>query len=492
MSGTAAAQKTEPLYVPPKTEQQRSLRDLLDAFATIFERIRSDYVEKLDDMKVVENAIAGMLKAAGAPASDMEVKSYCGSPPEMKAKKDDPASQAVKCFADAFEKIRKQYAGKVADEALVSGAAEEMTKRLDPHSTYMNGKQFRQLQIQVREETGGIGVEIAAVQGAARIEAPLEGTPAAEAGLRAGDLITDIDNKSLEGRSLTDVVVLLQGPVGSTIRIKIKRKGTDQPIEYMLKRAVIRAQPVRARMEGDDVIYVRLAKFNAETTSQLTKAIRETSNRVPSDKLKGYVIDLRGNPGGLLNEAISVSDIFLDKGDILSVKARSPEDSRSHKAKPGDLTNGQPIIVLINGASASASEIVAGALQDNKRATIIGTRSFGMGTMQTIIPLGTSNGAMRLTTARFYRPSGRPIQLTGIAPDITVPQDMPPDFDAEIKSEASLPGHLKIDGEEKAGSQSYMPPDAKDDKALRMALDLLRGSVANPSFPPDPKAALPN
>ena len=238
--------------------------------------------------------------------------------------------------------------------------------------------------------------------------------------------------------------------------------------------------------------YIRLTQFNEQTTENLRKAMTDLAAQIPDNKLKGYVVDMRNNPGGLLDQAISVSDVFMEKGEIVSTRGRNAEETQRFSARPGDLTKGKPIIVLINGGSASASEIVAGALQDHKRATVLGTRSFGKGSVQTIIPLGAGNGALRLTTARYYTPSGKSIQAKGITPDIEVLQDVPEELKArtDTKGESSLRGHLKAgDGDEQTGSQSYVPPDPKDDKALKMAADLLRGAITNSAFPPNPKRA---
>jgi carboxyl-terminal processing protease len=268
----------------------------------------------------------------------------------------------------------------------------------------------------------------------------------------------------------------------------VVRKGVDKPIDVTIVRDVIRVRSVRSETL-EDVGYVRITQFTEQTSDGLKKAIGDLQAEIPADKLKGYVIDLRNNPGGLLDQAISVSDAFLEKGEIVSTRGRDPEETQRWNAHPGDLTKGKPLVVLINGGSASASEIVAGALQDQKRATLIGTRSFGKGSVQTIIPLGANNGALRLTTARYFTPSGRSIQAKGIAPDIEVLQDVPEDVKARIetKGESSLRGHLKAEGEEQGGSQSYVPPDKKDDKALNAALDFLRGTQANSAAPSSPK-----
>ena len=265
---------------------------------------------------------------------------------------------------------------------------------------------------------------------------------------------------------------------------------SDKPIEVSITRAIIHVSSVRSRIEGNDVGYIRITQFNEHTTDGLKKALHDIGKHIPPDRLRGYIIDLRNNPGGLLDQA--VSDAFLDRGEIVSTRGRDPEETQRFNARPGDLTKGKPVIVLINGGTASASEIVAGALQDHKRATLVCTRTFGKGSVQTIIPLGAGNGALRLTTARYYTPSGRSIQAKGIMPDIESLQDVPEAVKArssEMEGESSLRGHLKAEGEEQGGSQSYVPPEAKDDKALNLSLDLLRGVQTNPAFPPSGKAA---
>jgi carboxyl-terminal processing protease len=282
----------------------------------------------------------------------------------------------------------------------------------------------------------------------------------------------------------------MRGPVNTKIKLTIMRKGKDKPIEVSLTRDVIRVRAVRSRPE-DDVGYIRITQFNEQTTENLKKAITDLQTQIPAEKLKGFVVDMRNNPGGLLDQAISVSDAFLERGEIVSTRGRNAEETQRFSARAGDLIKGKPVIVLINGGSASASEIVAGALQDHKRATLIGTRSFGKGSVQTIIPLGAGNGALRLTTARYFTPSGKSIQAKGIVPDIEVLQDVPEDLKArtDTKGESSLRGHLKAEGDEQTGSQSFVPPDPKDDKALKAALDLIRGVTTNSAFPPNPKRA---
>jgi carboxyl-terminal processing protease len=398
-------------------------------------------------------------------------------------------------FGDIFERVRSHYVEKPDDSKLVESAVNGMLSGLDPHSSYMDPKSFRDMQVQTRGEFGGLGIEVTMEDGLIKVVAPIDDTPAAKAGVRAGDIITHLDDEAVQGLTLNQAVEKMRGLVNTKINLKIMRKGAEKPLDIAIVRDVIRVRSVRSRVEGDDIGYIRISQFNEQTTDGLRKALTDISTQVGNDKLKGYVIDLRNNPGGLLDQAISVSDAFLERGEIVSTRGRDAEETQRFNAKAGDLTKGKPVIVLVNGGSASASEIVAGALQDHKRATLIGTRSFGKGSVQTIIPLGSGSGALRLTTARYFTPSGKSIQAKGIVPDIEVLQDVPDEVKTrptETKGEASLRGHLKAEGEEGGGSQSYVPPEAKDDKALNSALDLLRGTQANSAFPPNPKAAIPN
>jgi carboxyl-terminal processing protease len=286
----------------------------------------------------------------------------------------------------------------------------------------------------------------------------------------------------------------MKGAPNSSIRLKIVRKDADKPIEVSITREIIRVRPVKYHVEGGDIGYIRITSFNEQTTEGLRKAIGDVQKQVPQDKLAGYVVDLRNNPGGLLDQAVSVTATLMQRGEVVSTRGRNPEETQRFTAHGGDMTKGKPLVVLINGGSASASEIVAGALHDHKRATLIGTRSFGKGSVQTIIPLGTGNGALALTTARYFTPSGHSIQALGIKPDIEVLQDVPDEFKtrSEIKGEASMRGHLSAEGAEQTGSQSYVPPEEKDDKALAAAYSQLRGVVVNADVRPQPKAAVPN
>ena len=398
-------------------------------------------------------------------------------------------------FGDVFERVRADYVEKPDDSKLIETAINGMLAGLDPHSSYMDPKSFRDMQVQTRGEFGGLGIEVTMEDGLIKVVAPIDDTPAARAGVMANDLITKLDEEQVQGLTLNQAVEKMRGPVSTKIKLTIMRKGQDKPVEITLTRETIRVRAVRSNIKGDDIGYIRLSQFNEQTTENLKRAISDLNAKMSKDKLKGYVVDMRNNPGGLLDQAISVSDAFLQKGEVVSTRGRNAEETQRFNARPGDLTDGKPIIVLINGGSASASEIVAGALQDHRRATVIGTRSFGKGSVQTIIPLGSGNGALRLTTARYFTPSGRSIQAKGINPDIEVLQDVPEELKArtDTRGEASLRGHLRGEqGKEQTGSQSYVPPEEKDDKALNMAMELLRGTQQNSAFPPNPKAPIPN
>jgi carboxyl-terminal processing protease len=406
----------------------------------------------------------------------------------------DDAYRQLNLFGDVFERVRADYVEKPDDNKLIESAINGMVSGLDPHSSYMDPKSFRDMQVETTGEFGGLGIEVTMEDGLIKVVAPIDETPAAKAGILANDLITQLDGEQVQGMTLNQAIEKMRGPVNTKIKLTIMRKGQDKPIEVSLTREVIRVRSVRSQVEGDDVGYIRMTQFTEQTTDGLKKAFTDISAKVSNDKLKGYILDLRNNPGGLLDQAISVSSAFIQRGEIVSTRGRNPEETQRFTARGGDLTKGKPLIVLINGGSASASEIVAGALQDQKRATILGTRSFGKGSVQTIIPLGSENGALRLTTARYFTPSGRSIQAKGIVPDIEVMQDVPEDIkaktDTSTMGEASLRGHLQGDaGKEQTGSQAYIPPDPKNDKALILAEELLRGTKTNPAFPPSVKKA---
>ena len=402
-------------------------------------------------------------------------------------------------FGEVLERVRSDYVEKPDDPKLIESAINGMLTALDPHSAYLTPKHFRDMQVQTRGEFGGLGIEVTMENGVVKVVAPIEDTPAARAGLMSGDLITHLDKEQILGLTLQEAVEKMRGPVNSPITLTVVRKGTEDPFDVKVTRDVIHINPVKYNAEGDDVGYIRVTTFNEQTTANLQKAVEDLKKQL-GQNLKGYIIDLRNNPGGLLDQAISVSDAFLDQGAIVLTRGRNLEETQRSNARQGDITDGQKIIVLINGGSASASEIVAGALQDHHRATILGTRSFGKGSVQTIIPLG-SNGALRLTTARYYTPSGRSIQAKGIEPEVVVEEELPDDLKqkAELQAtrgEANLRGHLKgedaakpggdaakgegedgaaAEEEEQSGSSSYVAPEKDKDTQLKYALDLLRG-----------------
>ncbi|MCC6466960.1 MAG: S41 family peptidase [Alphaproteobacteria bacterium] len=382
-------------------------------------------------------------------------------------------------FGDVFERVRADYVEKIGDQELIESAIQGMLASLDPHSSYMNAKSFRDMQVQTKGEFGGLGIEVTMENGLVKVVSPIDETPAARAGLKPGDYITHLDGEQVMGLSLQEAVEKMRGPVNSDIKLTIRREGRDQPLDVTLTRAQIKIQSVRSRTEGD-VGYVRITTFNEQTDKGLERAI-EQIKKDAGTKLIGYVLDLRNNPGGLLDQAVSVSDAFLDKGEIVSTRGRASEDGQRYNARPGDLAGGLPVVVLINGGSASASEIVAGALQDHRRAVVMGTRSFGKGSVQTIIPLA-GHGAMRLTTARYYTPSGRSIQQKGIDPDIVVEQ-----------------GHLELAKETRGRSEKDLrhslinPDDAKkgdDTSASDKKPDDAKPADAKPadSKPADAKA----
>ena len=382
-------------------------------------------------------------------------------------------------FGEIFERVRTDYVEGTEDRKLIEDAINGMLTSLDPHSSYMPPKSFRDMQVQTRGEFGGLGIEVTMENGFVKVVSPIDETPAARAGLRPGDFVTHIDNEAVLGLTLQEAVEKMRGPVNSNIKLMIRRGGAD-PFEVTLTRAVIRVQSVRSRVEGE-LGYVRITSFTEQTESGLKNAIDRIRQQA-GNKLKGLVLDMRNNPGGLLDQAIAVSDAFLDKGEIVSTRGRRNDEAQRFNAKPGDLLNGLPIVVLINGGSASASEIVAGALQDHRRAILLGTRSFGKGSVQTIIPMG-NQGAIRLTTARYYTPSGRSIQAQGIDPDIVVePARLEKVDQPRARRESDLRGALRNDqqqgqGQQQPGQGGEQPAAAEgtEDYQLQRAFDLLRG-----------------
>jgi len=397
--------------------------------------------------------------------------------------------RSLNLFGDVFEKIRTDYVERPDEQKLVEAAVSGMLTSLDPHSSYMDAKSFRDMQVQTRGEFGGLGIEVTQEDGFIKVVTPIDDTPAARAGVMSGDLISAIDDESVQSMTLNQAVDKMRGQVNTSVKISVLRGAKKEKVDFNITRAVIQIKSVRFHTE-DDVGYIRITQFNEQTYDGVKQAMQKFASDIPADKFKGYVLDLRNNPGGLLDQSIAVVNAFISKGEIVSTRGRNADETQRYVARAADLSGGKPVVVLINGGSASASEIVAGALQDHKRATIIGTRSFGKGSVQTIIPLGQGNGALRLTTARYYTPSGRSIQAKGIEPDIQILQDVPDELKGkdDTKGEASLKGHLKNGDDEKTGSQAYVPPDAKDDKQLNAAFDLLRG-VKKAATSPQPTAA---
>ncbi|CAH2599387.1 Carboxyl-terminal protease [Rhodovastum atsumiense] len=366
-------------------------------------------------------------------------------------------------FGDVFERVRAEYVEPVGDRDLVENAINGMLTGLDPHSNYMNAKSFRDMQVQTRGEFGGLGIEVTQDNGFIKVISPIDDTPASKAGIKAGDLILALDGQTVQGLSLNEAVDKMRGPPNSKIKLTIRREGNDAPLEVGLTREVIHIQVVKSRLEQGDIAYLRVTSFNEQTDAGLRKAIA-TLKAQAGDKLRGIVLDLRNNPGGLLDQAVAVSDDFIEQGEIVSTRARHAEDSQRWNAKGGDISGGLPMVVLINGGSASASEIVAGALQDHRRAIVLGTRSFGKGSVQTVIPL-PGNGAMRLTTARYYTPSGRSIQGLGITPDVEVAatREEKPHFLPD--READLNRALRNSGgtpQQAAPPRNDLPPIVRD------------------------------
>ncbi len=406
-------------------------------------------------------------------------------------------------FGEVLERIRSDYVEEVQDRQLIEDAINGMLTALDPHSSYMNARNYRDMQTQNRGEFGGLGIEVTMENGLVKVVSPIDDTPAARAGLRPNDLIIQLDGEQVMGLTLQEAVERMRGPLNSQIKLTIRR-GNQEPFEVTLTRARIIVQSVRSRVEGD-FGYVRITSFTEQTDAGLRSALTRIREQL-GDRLKGVVLDLRNNPGGLLDQAIAVSDAFLERGEIVSTRGRRQEDAQRYNARAGDLVNGLPVVVLINGGSASASEIVAGALQDHRRAIILGTRSFGKGSVQTIMPLG-NQGAIRLTTARYFTPSGRSIQGLGIDPDIIVEQARLQAIEQpRMRRESDLRGALRNPQQQEQQqqpqqqnqqpnqqqpqnqqqNQNQQPPAAPEEQAapggdvqqdyqLARALDLLRG-----------------
>lgn len=397
--------------------------------------------------------------------------------PETRVEASSETYRQLNLFGDVFAKIREDYVEEVDDEKLIEAAINGMLSSLDPHSSYLNPKNYDGMKVQTRGKFGGLGIEVTMENGLVKVVAPIDDTPAAKAGILAGDYITHLDDEPVLGLTLAEAVERMRGLVDTDLKLTIRRAGEKEPLDITLTRAIITVQSVRGRLEGDDILYVRISSF----TEQTDDGLRKTINRLKEEsgnEFKGLILDLRNNPGGLLDQAIAVSDDFLEKGEIVSTRGRKADDAQRYNAKPDDIVDGKPIVVLINGGSASASEIVAGALQDHGRAVILGTKSFGKGSVQTIVPL-QGNGAMRMTTARYYTPSGTSIQAKGIVPDIEVEQAKLEVLEPlKGRSEADLRNHLD-NGEEAESSANQATDAAKEEEILDYQLlrakDLLKG-----------------
>lgn len=398
-------------------------------------------------------------------------------------------------FGDVFERVRRQYVTIPDEKDLVKSAINGMLTSLDPHSSYMDPEGTADMKVQTSGEFGGLGIEVTMEDELVKVIAPIDDTPASKAGLLSGDFIAKIDGVEVRGLSLEEAVDKMRGKVNEPINLTIIRKDNAKPLEFKIVRDVIKVKAVKFRVESD-VGYMKINSFTEQTIDDLDAAIKKLEAEIPAEKLKGFILDLRNNPGGLLDQAVNVSDAFLERGEVVSTRGRDPQNITRFDAEKGDEIDGKPLIVIVNGGSASASEIVAGALQDHKRATILGTTSFGKGSVQTIIPLGEIEGSLRLTTALYYTPSGKSIQGKGIIPDIKTEQPLPEEFkDVDVKAaESKLKGHIKGKQEdtEGSGSSAYVPADPKDDLQLAAALKLLRGETKDAAFPPDPSKVQPN
>ncbi|MBC7144380.1 MAG: S41 family peptidase [Thioclava marina] len=451
-----------------------------------------------------------MMAALGGTIAGAVLSTQVAAPlMAQETKQPDTVYQQLDLFGDIFEKIRQDYVEPVDSKKLIDAAINGMLSSLDPHSSYLPPDDYADMRVQTRGSFGGLGIEVTQEDGFVKVVSPMDGTPAADAGIQSGDFITAVDGESLMGMSLDQAVDKMRGPVGSEITITLVREGEQEPFDVTLTRDTIKLTAVRGRHDGSTVI-LRITTFNDQTYPNLEDSIKKQVEEIGGmDKVDGFIVDLRNNPGGLLTQAIKVADAFLDKGEIVSTRGRNPQDSERFNATPGDQADGKPIVVLINGGSASASEIVTGALQDHHRAIVVGTKSFGKGSVQTVMPI-QGEGAMRLTTARYYTPSGRSIQSLGIAPDVVVPQPDQPKADQkaeddkaahQMTSEADLRGAITNDSmtddekkqaEDERAKAEEAAKRRLDDFQMSYAIDLIKGlSALAPEMQGEKAAAAP-
>jgi len=447
-------QQSHTVLGTPATAATSETYKHLSLFGDVFDKVRADYVDKVDERQLIENAVNGMTAWLGA------------QPIHLAAKSSKKPYIYLAEFGDIYDKLRADYAGKVDERQLIEKAIDGMLTSLDPRSSYLDAKAFKDARTPAGDETGGLGLEVTQEGGFVTVVAPIDDTPSARAGVMPGDLIAAINGETVQGWSPNQVVDKMRGAINSPVRLTILRGAERRKIDLKMVRERVYIKSVRARKQDDDIAYIRISRFDEETMDGLEAVIAKFQQDIPAEKFKGYILDLRNNPGGLLDRSIGAANAFLDKGEIVSTRGRNADETQRYSAQARvHFSKDKPVVVLINGGTASGSEIVTGALQDHKRATIIGTRSFGLGTVQTIIPLGGADGALRLTTARYYTPSGRSIQAKGIEPDIVVLQDVPDEFK----------GKDDVKGEDgKASLQGYVPPDEKKDKKLLAAIDFLR------------------
>lgn len=441
---------------------------------------------------------AGLMAQDQSPAPDAPVEQPNPSgeqpepaPDELKKEPRDPLEiyADLNLFGEIFDRIRSEYVDPPDEQELIRAAIQGMLTSLDPHSGYLPPQDADEFRQDTSGEFGGLGIEVTMEDGIVKVISPIDDTPAARAGVLANDLIIEIDGTAIQGLTLDQAVDKMRGPIGTDITITVAREGVDKPLEFKLTRATIAMRAVRWTMDGD-VAVLRLSRFSAQAYIGIENAIKSIYEERKGVAPKGIILDLRNNPGGLVDQAVYVADAFLKQGAVVLTRGRTEQESARYDAQPDPLDEqlkDVPLVVLINGGSASASEIVAGALQDHKRATLVGTRSFGKGSVQSIISLGP-DGAMRLTTARYYTPDNRSIQALGITPDIEIHQVVPEEFQGrdEIIGEAGLAGHIKIEGQEETtvGSSVYVPPEAADDAQLQYAIKLINGEETNPAYPP--------